>query len=420
LDLVPWTDAAADVLERKRILIVDDNADMRSYLTSLLSPRYDVETAANGAEGLLSVRQKRPDLVLSDVMMPVMDGVSLLSELKSDSATNTIPVILLSARAGEEARLEGIETGADDYLVKPFATRELLARVNTHLKVAAVHKAAAETARELAATRARFIHDLEQANQSLLASYKQLTETQAQLVHSAKMASLGELVAGIAHEINNPLAFVKSHLLTVTRLFGDLEPSSGSGGSESGFAKARVRLTEIERGVDRIQQLVVKLRVFSRLDEGERKLASIKECVESIVTILRHRLGQTVDLVQVLDGPDVVDCYPSLLNQALMNLIANAIDAVEGNGTIVVMTSAENGIFRISVADSGPGIPEELRARVLEPFFTTKPVGQGTGLGLSIAYSIAKKHGGELTVARAPVGGALFTLSFPLERPARP
>lgn len=419
LDLASSTDPGADALGRKRILLVDDNADMRSYLTSLLSPRYDVETAANGAEALASVRQKKPDLVLSDVMMPVMDGVSLLGELKGDSATNTIPVILLSARAGEEARLEGIETGADDYLVKPFARRELLARVNTHLKVAAVHKAAAETARELAATRARFIHDLEQANQSLLASYKQLTETQAQLVHSAKMASLGELVAGIAHEINNPLAFVKSHLLTVTRLFSDLESSSGSSAAEGGFAKARARLTEIERGIDRIQQLVVKLRVFSRLDEGERKLASIKECVESIVTILRHRLGQTIDLVQVLDGPDVVDCYPGLLNQALMNLIANAIDAVKGNGTIVVMTSADSGVFRISVADSGPGVPEDLRQRVLEPFFTTKPVGEGTGLGLSIAYSIAKRHGGDLTVERAPVGGALFTLSFPLERPGR-
>lgn len=410
-------DADYDPPRRSRILVVDDNADMREYLTGLLTSHWDVDTATNGEVALAKARQRRPDLVLSDVMMPVMDGISLLAELRSDPTTNTVPVILLSARAGEEARVEGIETGADDYLVKPFATRELFARVSTHLKMARLRHAATEAMRELAETRARLILELELANRNLLSSYNELAQTQAQLVHSAKMASLGELVAGIAHEINNPLAFVKSHVGTVRRLLDGLGSESDSRVAltqDGALTKARARLLETERGVDRIQELIAKLRTFSRLDEGERKVASIRECVDSIATILHHRLGDKIHIVQELNGPDLVDCYPGLLNQALMNLVSNAIDAVGEGGTITIATAADEGTFRLSVSDTGTGIPEALRERVLEPFFTTKPVGQGTGLGLSIAYSIARKHDGELTIGSAREGGALCTLSFPL------
>lgn len=405
---------------RNRILVVDDNTDMRDYVATLLSPFWEVETATNGALALASARRSRPDLVLSDVMMPVMDGVTLLAELRNDPATSLVPVILLSARAGEEARIEGLETGADDYLVKPFSARELLARVNTHLTMAAVRRNAAQTERELAETRAQLIAELEQTNRSLVDSYNQLASTQAQLVHSAKMASLGELVAGIAHEINNPLAFVKSHLGTVRRVMSSIESNVSVGGAASGdrdnWSKMHSRLMEIDGGVGRIQELILKLRTFSRIDEGQRKVASIRECVDSIRTILQHRIGSGVHLVLRLDGPDLVDCFPSLLNQALMNLVTNAIDAVAEDGTIVIASEETAGEFRLSVSDTGPGVPESLRQRILEPFFTTKPVGRGTGLGLSIAYSIARKHGGTLEISDAPERGAVFTLSFPIVR----
>lgn len=402
---------------RPRLLVVDDNADMREYLTRLLSTHWDVETAPDGAVALTVARRAPPDLVLSDVMMPILDGVQLLNELRADPMTSTIPVILVSARAGEEARIEGIETGADDYLVKPFSARELFARVSTHLQMASVRRRAAETARELAETRAELIRELENVNHTLLESYERLTATQSQLIHSAKMASLGELVAGIAHEINNPLAFVRSHLNTVRRLLEQLQSSgqAGHANAPDGWKKARDRLLEIDRGVERIQELIVKLRTFSRLDEDERKIASIKECVSSVITILGHRIQQGVEVQVRLDGPDLVDCYPSVLNQALMNLVSNALDAIGTEGTVYVTSSENAGRFYLSVSDTGPGVPAALRERILEPFFTTKPVGQGTGLGLSIAYSIARKHGGELTVEDAPGGGALFHFSFPIQ-----
>jgi two-component system NtrC family sensor kinase len=170
----------------------------------------------------------------------------------------------------------------------------------------------------------------------------------------------------------------------------------------------------MEGGVARISDLVIKLRTFSRLDEGEIKRASVRDCVDSVLTILHHKLGERVRVEVELDGPDSIECYPGLLNQALMNLVSNGADAIQGQGTIRVSSSREGGLFRLSVRDTGVGIPTSLRDRVLEPFFTTKPVGQGTGLGLSITYSIAKKHGGDLVIDDAPNGGTIFSIVFPL------
>ena len=131
-------------VSRNRVLVADDNADMRQYLHRLLKEFYEVETVSNGAEALDAIRRQMPDLVLSDVMMPVMDGMALLSSIREDPIMASMPVILLSARAGEEAQVEGLDTGADDYLIKPFSARELIARVSAALKIAQL-RATSET-----------------------------------------------------------------------------------------------------------------------------------------------------------------------------------------------------------------------------------------------------------------------------------
>jgi signal transduction histidine kinase len=372
---------------RARILVADDNADMRDYLGRLLSPHWDTVLVPNGRAALTSALAAPPDLVLSDVMMPELDGVSLLAELRADPSTKTIPVILISARAGEEARLEGLETGADDYLIKPFAAREVVTRVRTHLQMAKVRREA----------------------------YRELQQAQAQLIQSAKMASLGELVAGVAHEINNPLAFALAHVDTVERSLAALEPSWRAAPALAPQGqRAIARLAEMRVGLSRIQELVTKLRTFSRLDEGERKLVSVRESVESVLSILQHRLGERVSVVSHFGEPDTLDCYAGLLNQAAMNLIGNAIDAIDGPGTITVSTGVSDGWFQLVVADTGCGVAEEIRDRVFEPFFTTKAVGAGMGLGLSITYSIAKRHGGDLELRPRVGGGTVATLRFPI------
>ena len=258
--------------------------------------------------------------------------------------------------------------------------------------------------------------ELSRLNEDLRAAYAELQAKQLQLVQSAKMASLGELVAGIAHEINNPLAFVVSHLSTVARSLekAEAEVRAASPIANEHWERARSRLQESEIGVERIRNLVLKLRTFSRLDEGEQKHVSIRECIASVLTILGHRLKDRIEVQTHIGLPDVVDCFPSLLNQAIMNLVSNAIDAIQDRGVISITSGADAGSYVIAVADTGHGIPEDLRQRVLDPFFTTKPLGQGTGLGLSITYSIVQRHRGTLELEPAAGGGTIATIRFPL------
>jgi signal transduction histidine kinase len=405
---------------RGRLLVADDNADMREYLKRLLSPHWDVELVSNGRAALAAALLSTPDLVLSDVMMPELDGVALLAALRADARTHTVPVILISARAGEEARLAGLETGADDYLVKPFAAREVVTRVRTHLEMAKVRRAAADAARELAETRAALLQRLEEEHAALQTAYEKLQQTHGQLVQAAKMASLGELVAGIAHEINNPLAFALGHLNTVERGLSSVESALKPELDQTAagpWRRTMDRIREMRTGLVRIEELVNKLRTFSRLDEGERKRVSARDSIESVLTILAHRSRSRITITTEFGEPDVIDCYASLLNQALMNLVSNAIDSIDGQGTIAIETGARDGWFEVVVADTGHGIPPALRERVFEPFFTTKPVGKGTGLGLSISYSIIQKHGGQLSLEPRDGGGTVATIRLPLQAP---
>lgn len=264
--------------------------------------------------------------------------------------------------------------------------------------------------------------ELKRLNQDLNAAYAELQAKQSQLVQSTKMASLGELVAGIAHEINNPLAFVGSHLRTTSSSLGKIEAElmpSASAAAKEHWERARTRLREVEAGVERISDLVVRLRTFSRVDEGEQKQVSICDCIGSVLMILDHRMKDRIRVDTRFGMPDLVDCFPGLLNQAIMNLVSNAIDAIENEGAITISTGAAADQFVIAVADTGRGIPEHLRERVLDPFFTTKPVGMGTGLGLSITYSIVQKHRGTLELQPAAGGGTVATIRFPLTIPDR-
>jgi len=416
------------------VLVVDDVEANLVALELLLSDMgCEVVLARSGNDALRSLLRREFAVILLDVQMPEMDGYEVAQHARKNPTTRDIPIIFLTAtHDSEESVLRGYGSGAVDFLLKPISVPILRSKVRVFLDLWQGRRQIADAKlelertnaelRELASAKAALADRFQTANQELEIAYTELQTTQARLVQSAKMASLGELVAGVAHEINNPLAFALSHLQTVHRSLDRVEPELATGLEASGrenWDRARNRLGEINLGLERIRELVVKLRTFSRLDEGERKLVSVRESVESVLTILGHKLGERVRVETEFGGPETIECFPALLNQAIMNLVANAIDAIQGPGTLCISTRADGGEYEIVVADTGHGIPPHLRERVLEPFFTTKEVGAGTGLGLSITDSIVRKHGGTLELADAPGGGTRAIIRIPPELAGR-
>ncbi len=428
------------LLGPKRILTVDDSATYSNELANVLRGEgYEVVQARSGQEALDLLAAQSVDCILLDLVMPGLDGLETCRRIKAAPVVRDIPLVMLTANEDRSAMIEGLSTGAEDFISKSSDFEVLKARVRAQLRRrqfedehreirekllrSELEATEARAARELAETRAKLMEELERKHAELARAYEDLKATQSRLVQAAKMASLGELVAGVAHEINNPLAFVTSHLNTVERsmvkLEGALDPTAREATSEQ-RERAKHRLREMAGGLSRIRDLVLKLRTFSRLDEGERKTVNMEDSVNSLLTILGHRLRGRITVVTKFGEPALLDCYPGPLNQAMMNLVSNAIDAIKGPGTITITTGTAENAYLIRIADTGPGIPPELRERVFDPFFTTKPVGEGTGLGLSITYSIVRKHGGTLELSSGDEGGTVADIRLPLTQSARP
>jgi two-component system NtrC family sensor kinase len=413
---------------RPAVLMVDDiDANLIALSAVLEGLECEIVAAKSGNEALRLLLRRDFAVVLLDVQMPEMDGYEVAHHARHNPQTDQVPIIFLTATHDtEENVLRGYGSGAVDFLFKPINSSILRSKVRVFLELYSSHRQLAEAhlaleqrnteLRSLASAEAAITEQFRGANEDLQRAYRELQDTQARLVQSAKMASLGQLVAGVAHEINNPLAFSLSHLDTARRALGRLEPEVSPSLSAMGleqWSKVESRLGEMSIGLERIQELVVKLRTFSRLDEGELKHVSIRECVESVLMILKHRLKNRVRVETRFGEPDVIECYPALLNQAMMNLVSNSIDAIEGEGLVTISTGAHDDQYAIEVADTGTGIPEHLRERVLEPFFTTKPTGEGTGLGLSITFAIVRKHRGTLELAPRDSGGTTATIRIP-------
>jgi two-component system NtrC family sensor kinase len=389
------------------VLVVDDVEANLMAMDSVLSDMgCEVVLAKSGTEALRRLLKTEFAVMLLDVQMPLMDGYEVAQHARRNPSTRDVPIIFLTANHdNEEGVLRGYGSGAVDFLFKPINVPILRSKVRIFLELY-------NGRRQIEDAKAQ----LEETHRQLELAYREQQATQSQLVHSAKMASLGELVAGVAHEINNPLAFVVSHLQTARRSLEEVkgevlphlsEPARGH------WERAESRLREMDLGLERIRDLVIKLRTFSRLDEGEQQRVSVRENIEAILTILAHRLKDRIEVEIQFGEPDMLECYPSILNQAIMNLIANAIDAIEGKGKLGIVTGGDSEGYSIAISDSGSGIPEALRERVFEPFFTTKPQGQGTGLGLSITYSIVRKHGGTLELRDRPGGGTTAIIRIP-------
>jgi signal transduction histidine kinase len=274
-------------------------------------------------------------------------------------------------------------------------------------------------------------------NEELEALLEDLKNAQMQLIQSEKMASLGQLTAGIAHEINNPINFVSANIGPLKQDFEEIQMliekyESLHQSNNLNVALEQVKqlsqeidvkylleeikalLTGIEEGAKRTKEIVVGLRNFSRLDESEKKLANIHEGLDSTLMLLRHKLKNRITIEREYGQLPLIECYPGKLNQVFMNILTNAIQAIPGEGSIWIKTWEKKNSVCISIRDTGTGMEKAVKERIFDPFFTTKEVGYGTGLGLSISYGIIQKHNGRIEVNSEPGKGTEFIIILPV------
>jgi len=388
-----WADGDGDLEAppgAARILVADDNADMRAYLARILGARWAVETHADGAAALAAARARPPDLVLSDVMMPGLDGFGLLRALRAEESTRHVPVVLLSARAGEEARIEGLERGADDYLVKPFSARELVARIGSQLTLSAARREAELQKQQMDHLRAE--------------------------AESASRAK-DEFLAMLSHELRNPL----SPILTALQL---MRLREGAGAVE------RERVI-IERQVRHLTRLVDDLLDVSRVAQGKIELRrhplELAEVVAKGVELAsplfeerHHELTLTVPPTGLL-----IDADEQRLTQVVANLLNNAAKYTDAKGRIDVVARVDGEDAVLSVRDNGIGMPARLVPGVFDLFVQGPRAFDrshgGLGLGLAIVRSLVALHGGSVAAAsEGPGRGSEFTVRLPLSKAARP
>jgi len=285
--------------------------------------------------------------------------------------------------------------------------------------------------------RKKAAEELTRKNLRLNEALAALKRSQAKVLHQEKMASIGQLAAGVAHEINNPIGFINSNLSTLgkylSRLSGFLAVQSeciAAGAPPEQVEsvhqeQARLKIDYIVKdledliresleGAERVRSIVADLKSFSRVDESEYKQADLNECLRSTINIVWNEIKYKATLKKEFGEIPRTRCYPQQMNQVFMNLLVNAAHAIEQQGSITVRSWEEDGYVCVSVADTGQGIPEANLNRIFEPFFTTKEVGKGTGLGLSITYDIVKKHHGEITVRSEPGKWTEFTVRIPV------
>jgi len=389
-----------------RILVIDDEEAARFGIRKVLEKeQYQVDLAGNGQEALQKIREFSPHVVISDINMPHMDGITLLKEMGGLEAPP--PVILITAHGSESMAVQGLRAGAYDYLAKPFEVDDLRKAVRN----------AAEKQRLLESNR-RYFADLEK-------TLIELKNSQTERIQAEKMAALGRLVAGVAHEVNSPLGALSSAIDTfgrayvrITELFSSDASQAGGGPVAEKTASLKSTLEQTlhvaQEACQRMDSLIRTMRRFANLDHAPLRRADIRDCLESTLALLNHELRGEIRIVKDFGSTANIECYPLELNQLFTCLLMNSIEAISGAGEIRIRTWQTQDCLMIRIVDSGRGIAGEDIEKIFDPGFTTKGVGVGTGLGLPTCQKIVEKHRGTIEIESQPGAGTVVTLNLPL------
>jgi len=399
-----------------QLLVVEDDLVTGALLKKVLTKEgYQVSHKTNGSDALEAVQSSTYRIILTDWMMPEMDGPTLCHHIRQLGLPHYIYIILLTAKDTKKDAVTGLESGADDYIIKPFDNHELMARIRA----------------------GRRLVELEDSNR----------ETQNKLARSEKLVAVGHLAAGVAHEINNPIGFINSNLNSLNTYMQDmrvmvesyremaqkLDTSISENKLHADLPKLIKRSMALEDrydidfvledavelvgdctdGIHRIQAIVHEMRFFAHPEIQTIDLHSIEEMIQKVVASFESQLGSGVVLTIDTEDLPKVACNAPHIEQALSNLIQNAIDATNPAGCISIIGQSDNDRVVIQIIDDGKGIAAENVSKVFDPFFTTKPVGQGVGLGLTTSQNIIRMHNGSIA-AGCGKDGTTFTVRLPI------
>jgi two-component system, NtrC family, sensor kinase len=402
-----------------QLLVVEDDLVTGALLKKVLAKEgYDVTHETNGSDALAAVQTSAYRIILTDWMMPEMDGPTLCHHIRELKLPHYVYIILLTAKDSKEDAVTGLESGADDYIIKPFDNHELMARIRA----------------------GRRLVELEDRNR----------ETQHKLARSEKMVAVGHLAAGVAHEINNPIGFINSNLNSLKNYMNDLRAMLTGYREMAQKLDQSIRQNKLDAdlpgmikqcmameaqydidfvledagdlvgdctdGIDRIKAIVREMRYFAHPEIQSIDSHSLPRLIKKVAAQFEPRTQAGVEIEVAVDDLPAIDCNAPHIEQAMANLIRNAFDAVEASGKITIDGCCEDDCVVVQITDSGPGIPEENMTKVFDPFYTTKPVGQGVGLGLTTALNIIKMHNGTITVTSDKKNPTTFTVRLPIQQ----
>ncbi|MEN8904888.1 MAG: response regulator [Clostridiales bacterium] len=424
------------------ILIVDDhefNLQVAKHYILSFVPASDIFLSLNPLETLDLIEEKDIDIVFLDIMMPGKSGIDVLKDIRNEKKFDTVQIIMLTALTDEQKFEMCFVLGANDYLRKPIESVELGSRLKAAIK-------SRENTKMLNEMNLRLLDQ----NEELKSVNAKLKEAQFHIVQKEKLAAIGELAAGVAHEINNPLGYVGSNIETLFLFSGKikkivekykdvLEKLRNCGTideygmdllenikKEEKKLKINYVIDEFDsaledsiQGIDRVSKIVQTLKNLARSGmENELTMNDLNLIIEEVIIIINNEAKYSIDIIKNITDVKGVVCNRGQISQVILNIMINSIHALKGQdredrGKIIVETGEKDNRVFVKISDDGPGIPDNILNRIFEPFFTTKEVGQGTGLGLSISHDIiVNKHEGHIYVGNNDDCGAYFIIEF--------
>ena len=427
-----------------KILLVDDSRSAAAVFALRLGAiGHDVVIAENGAVAVEKFRAEAPDLVLMDIEMPVMNGFEATNRIRQVETSQQwawTPIIFLTAVGTPENFVTSVDAGGDDLIPKNVPEPVLRAKLKAMARVAGLRQELIAANRQMEDDiRARKAAEAELSHRcaELTELNETLSKMQAQLIQTEKLASIGQLAAGVAHEINTPIGFVLSNLGT---LAGYLDALGEALRKFEGFANASgcpvepmhalrreldidyiendapSLIQESREGIHRVSRIVQNLKDFSQLDSTHTwQDVDLHQGLDATLNLMASELQQKAEIVREYGPLPPVECRPMQLNQVFMSLLNNALQAIETPpGRIVIRTGVRGNEAWVEIRDNGCGIAEEIRARIFDPFFTTRPVGKGAGLGLALSYGIVQSHDGRIEMQSETGCGSCFRIVLPV------